>query len=43
MTLTDILRGTGRRRRTPEQWTALEAALSKAQQTAQIPGAVRNV
>ena len=43
MTLTDILRGSGRRRRTPEQWTALEASLSKAQQAALVPGAVRNV
>lgn len=43
MTLADILRGPGRRRRTPEQWTALEASLSKAQQAAQVPGAVRNV
>lgn len=45
MTLTDILRGTGRRRRSPEQWTALEASLSKAQQAAQaaVDGAVRNV
>lgn len=41
MSLTDMIRGTGRRRRSTEQWDALEASLSKAQRAALVPGAVR--
>lgn len=41
MNLTEMIRGTGRRRRSDDQWTALEAELSKAQRAAQVPGAVR--